>query len=191
MLFRSAYSLNKTMTAAEAEDYHSTQLETLRRVGVDLVSAMTFNNTAEAIGISRAASRFGLPLAVYLTVHEDGRLKSGPTVREAIEIVDAEAGNDRPDFYGVNCSHPLEFEPALEPGAWIRRVRSFRPNAAMMEKQQLCQIGHLVDGEPVELGEQMGNLARRFPHVDIWGGCCGTWDRHLDQIAQGVRRAHA
>jgi homocysteine S-methyltransferase len=57
----------------------------------------------------------------------------------------------------------------------------------MMEKQQLCQIGHLEDGDPPELGRQMGSLARRCPHIDIWGGCCGTWETHLDEIARNVR----
>lgn len=32
-------------------------------------------------------------------------------------------------------------------------------------------------------------VARRYPNVDIWGGCCGTWDRHLDQIAAQVKAA--
>lgn len=186
-----AYSLNRTITDTEAEDYHSVQLETLKRAEVDLVSAMTFNNIAEAVGISRAAARTGLPLGLHLTLDSSSRLKSGPTVREAIERIDAEAGDSRPDFYGINCSHPMEFEPALEPGGWIRRIRSIRPNAALMEKQQLCQIGHLVDGNPTELGEQMGNLAKRYPHIDIWGGCCGTWDRHLDAVARNVRQTAA
>lgn len=88
----------------------------------------------------------------------------------------------------VNYSHPLEFAPALEPGDWIERVRGFRPNAALMEKQALCKIGHLVDGDLVELGEQMGALARRHRHMDVWVGCCGTWDEHLDAIATNVVR---
>lgn len=182
-----AYALNKEITSAEAEDYHRVQLETLKRAEVDLVSAMTFNGTEEVIGLTRAAARVELPVAVYFTLDSSSRLRSGPTVREAIAIVDTEAGDDRPAFYGINCSHPLEFAPALEEGDWIKRVRSFRPNAAMMEKQQLCKIGHLVDGDAHELGEQMGAIARRYPHVDVWGGCCGTWDTHLDAIARNVR----
>lgn len=83
----------------------------------------------------------------------------------------------------------VEFAPALESGDWIRRIRSFRPNSALMEKQQLCQISHLVDGNPAELGEQMASLARRYPHVDVWGGCCGTWDRHLDSMAAQIRHS--
>jgi S-methylmethionine-dependent homocysteine/selenocysteine methylase len=184
-----AYALNLTMTESEAEDYHAIQMETLGRAGVDLVSAMTFNAVPEAVGVSRAAAGAGLPLAVYFTLDGAGRLPSGPSLREAIERVDAQAGEARPGFYGINCSHPVELEPALEPGDWIRRVRSLRPNAVRMEKVQLCRIGHLEDGDPQELGAQMGALALRHPHLDVWGGCCGTWDAHLDAIASNVRQA--
>jgi len=185
-----AYSLNHSITAEEAEEYHSVQLENLKSAEIDLVWAATFNNIPEAVGISRAAARIGLPLCVSFTLDSTHRLNSGPSVREAVEAVDAETGDEKPDFYGINCSHPLEFEPALEPGSWFERIRSLRPNASMMDKISLCKIGHLEDGDPVELGQQMGDLARRFPHIDVWGGCCGTWDTHLDEITNNVSAAH-
>lgn len=184
-----AYALNRTITAEEAEDYHSVQIATLKDCGVDLVWAATINNVPEAVGISRAAARAGLPLNLSFTLTETHRLRSGPSLREAIARTDAEAGAARPDSYGVNCSHPVEFEPALEPGDWLRRIRSLRPNAARMEKVALCKLGHIEEGDPEELGREMGALARRLPAVDIWGGCCGTWDRHLDRIARQVRAA--
>ena len=59
-----------------------------------------------------------------------------------------------------------------------------------MDKISLCKLGHLEEGDPVELGQRMGDLARRYPHIDIWGGCCGTWEKHLDQIARHIRAAH-
>ena len=186
-----AYALNRTITAAEAEDYHSVQLETLKRAEVDFVSAVTFNNIPEAIGVALAAEQIGLPLGISFTLDSNHRLKSGPSLRQAIETVDAATGDARPDFYGLNCSHPLEFEPALETGDWIGRLRSLRPNASAKEKIDLCQLGHLEDGDPVELGKQMGALAARYRHIDIWGGCCGTWDRHLHEIARNVRPALA
>lgn len=185
-----AYSLNQVITADEAEDYHSAQLETLRDAKVDLVSALTFNNTPEAVGVARAAASFGLPLSVSFALDSDHRLMSGPTLREVIETVDREAGEARPAYFGVNCSHPLEFTPALESGEWIRRIRMLRPNAVSMEKTQLCRLGHLESGDPDELGRQMGELAARYPHIDIWGGCCGTWDAHLDRIAENVSLRH-
>ncbi|MFT3907131.1 MAG: homocysteine S-methyltransferase family protein [Steroidobacteraceae bacterium] len=186
-----AYSLNRTITADEAEDYHSFQIETVQRAGVDFMSAVTFNNVPEAVGVARAAARLQMPLYISFTLDSNHRLKSGPTLKEAIEAVDAAAGGARPDFYGINCSHPLEFGPALEPGAWMDRLRCLRPNASSKDKMELCSLGHLEDGDPVDLGRRMGDLARRWPQIDIWGGCCGTWDRHLNEIARNVRAARA
>ncbi|MDH7639439.1 homocysteine S-methyltransferase family protein [Sphingomonas oryzagri] len=184
-----AYSLNRTITADEAEEYHSFQLDVLAGVGVDFVWAATFNTIAEALGVARAAARIGVPLGVSFMLDGNHRLKSGPGLRDAIEAVDAQAGEARPDYYGINCSHPIEFEPALEPGDWIGRVRSLRPNASAKDKIELCSIGHLEEGDPVDLGQRIGALAERYPHIDIFGGCCGTWANHLDQIAGNVRRA--
>jgi S-methylmethionine-dependent homocysteine/selenocysteine methylase len=180
-----AYRLNRTITEAEAEDYHATQLETLGRAGVDLAWALTLNSVPEAVGVARAATRLGVPLAISLTLDGTARLQSGPTLAEAIEAIDAATGAS-PAFYSINCSHPLEFGPALTDGSWIGRLRGLRPNASSMDKIALCQLGHLEEGDPPELGKMMAELARRFPQLDIWGGCCGTWDRHLDHIAREV-----
>lgn len=184
-----AYSLNRTITADEAEDYHSFQLEVLKRANVDFVWAATFNGIPEALGVARAAARIGLPLGISFMLDSDQRLKSGVSLKDAIETVDAQAGEAAPDYYGINCSHPLEFEPALEPGDWIGRVRSLRPNASAKDKIELCSIGHLEEGDPVDLGRRIGALARRYPHIDIFGGCCGTWTTHLDEMARNVRPA--
>ena len=132
----------------------------------------------------------GLTSALFFTLdHDTHRLESGPSLKEAIETIDAQTGEDRPAFYGINCSHPMEFMPAIEPGDWFKRVRCLRPNAAMMDKISLCTLGHLEMGDPPKLGELMGGLARQHPHIDVWGGCCGTWDTHLDEIARNVRTA--
>jgi S-methylmethionine-dependent homocysteine/selenocysteine methylase len=184
-----AYERDDAITAAEAEEYHGVQIATLREAGVDLVSAMTFNSVPEAIGVAQAAAGAGLPLSMSFLVDAAGRLATGPTLAAAIEAVDAEAGAARPDFYGINCAHPVEFEPALVPGPWLERVRSLRPNASMKEKIALCRIGHLEAGDPEALGAQMGALSRRFGHIDVWGGCCGTWDDHLGAIARQVQPA--
>jgi homocysteine S-methyltransferase len=185
-----AYETNQTITADEAEEYHGAQLATLARAGVDLVEAMTFTSVPEMVGLSRAASLAGLPLSISFTLDNSTRqLPSGPTLKDAIETIDAQTGDDRPAFYGINCSHPLEFMPAIEPGPWFERVRCLRPNAAMMDKISLCTLGHLESGDPVELGELMGGLARQYPHIDMWGGCCGTWETHLDEIARNVYAA--
>lgn len=184
-----AYALNRDITAETAEEYHSFQMAALRDCGVDLVWAATINNVPEAVGIARAAAAAGLPVNLSFTLDANHRLKSGPTLREAIEATDEAAGAARPDSYGINCSHPVEFETALDSGGWTRRIRSLRPNAAKMDKISLCQLGHIEEGDPEELGRMMGDLVRRYPQIDIWGGCCGTWDRHFDAIARHVGAA--
>jgi S-methylmethionine-dependent homocysteine/selenocysteine methylase len=182
-----AYGHSRTITSEEAEDYHGVQIATLQQAGVDLVSAMTFNNIPEGVGVARATAHAGLPLSLSFMVDASGRLLTGPTLQETVQAVDSQARDARPDFYGINCSHPVEFESALVAGPWLARLRSLRPNASPKEKQALCQIGHLEAGDPALLGAQMGALAPRLPHVDIWGGCCGTWDDHLRSIAQQLR----
>ncbi len=181
-----AYGLNRDITPESAEDYHAVQLNTLQASGVDFACAMTFNNVPEAIGAARAASQIGVPLSVALTLDSTCRLKSGPSLSEAITEIDAQTGEDAPDFYLLNCSHPVEYEPALGRGAWIERLRGVRPNASSMEKIALCKLGHLEDGDPVELGGQLGELSERYPHMDIFGGCCGTGDSHLREIAKAL-----
>lgn len=180
-----AYSLSRTITVEEAEDYHSVQLATLKRAGVDLAWAVTFNNPAEARGVVRAARALDMPLALSFSLTSDSRLASGATLAQAIEEIEAQSAG-YPAFYALNCSHPLEFEPALTEGAWQERLRCIRPNAARMDKIALCKLGHLEEGDPEELGRQMEAVARRFPRMDIWGGCCGTCETHLDRIARRI-----
>ncbi|HEY5738403.1 MAG TPA: homocysteine S-methyltransferase family protein [Gammaproteobacteria bacterium] len=186
-----AYGTGGEITADEAEEYHTVQLQNLEGTGADMAVAATFNNIPEAIGVIRAANNLGIPLGVSLTLTPEGRLRSGPSLREAVETID-EATGGVAAWFGTNCSHPLEFEAALaEQGQWLERLRYIRPNAARMDKIALCSLGHLEDGDPLELGGQIGEVARRLPRADILGGCCGTDERHLAEIARHVNRVRA
>ena len=69
-----AYSDFGPATADEATAYHLPQVEVLADSGVDLVTALTLTNVAEAIGFVRAASERSTPAVVSFTVETDGRL---------------------------------------------------------------------------------------------------------------------
>ena len=181
-----AYNIGRLPDAAEAEDYHSEQIRIFREAGADHVTAMTFSSVDEAIGVARAAKSVGIPVVISFLLARGGRLKGGETLEEAITRVDS-ATDDAPAYYMINCTHPTEFEPALTTGKWISRLGGFMPNAVAMETLDLCKLGHLEDGDPVELGAQMGALAQRFPHINVWGGCCGTDGRHIGEITRQVR----
>ena len=86
------YSPQTKLSAAEAQDYHSTQIGTFAETSADMVCAVTMTYADEAVGIARAAQEAGLPAAISFTLETDGRLPSGQALREAIEQVDGETG---------------------------------------------------------------------------------------------------
>lgn len=185
-----AYQTNPTITAASAEDYHSGQIETFRKAGVDLVTALTLNSTEEAIGIARAAQAADVPSTISFTLDKSRMVDGTHTLRAAIEDVDA-ATDGAPAYYMINCSHPIDFEPALDRGGWVRRIRGLRANASSLEHGLLSQLNRLEEGDAMELATQHGDLARRYPHINVFGGCCGTDHVHVRKICEAVRRAAA
>lgn len=181
-----AYDAKLVMTADQAQEYHSVQIATAKAAGADYVSALTFNHMDEAVGIVRAARAADMPVIMSFSLTAESKLKTGPTLGEAITAVEDRTGG-APLFYMINCNHPVDFSPALfNPGDWIKRLRAIRPNASSLDHGILCQLGTLEEGDPVELGQQIGAVARRFPHMNVFGGCCGTDRPHLQEIARSV-----
>ncbi len=115
-----AYADLGSMAADEAEEYHAVQVEVLESSGVDLVSALTLTNTAEAIGIARAAQAAGVPVVISFTVETDGALPDGTPLAAAITAID-DATDAAPSYYMMNCAHPDHF--AARPRHRRRRAR--------------------------------------------------------------------
>jgi S-methylmethionine-dependent homocysteine/selenocysteine methylase len=173
------YDPGKLMSAREAADYHGWQIGIFREEGVDFVSAFTLTNVNEAVGIARAARLTGVPCVISFTLETDGRLPTGERLGEAIETVDRETG-DGPIYYMINCAHPTDFADALDGGSdWIKRLRGIRANSSSKSHAELDNSPELDIGNPNELGAQYAELLRRFPHINVLGGCCGTDHRHI------------
>jgi S-methylmethionine-dependent homocysteine/selenocysteine methylase len=147
-----------------------------------MVSAFTITSVNEAVGVTRAAQKAGMPVVISFTVETDGRLPAGQTLQEATEAVDAATGK-APVYYMVNCAHPTHFESVLaEKEGWVKRLRGIRANASRRSHAELDEAKDLDDGDPVELGRQYRELRRRLPQITVLGGCCGTDHRHVQQI---------
>lgn len=181
-----AYEPSEQMTADEAERYHSEQISALAETDVDVISGYTLAYPAEAIGIARAAQRFELPVVIAFTVETDGRLPTGTTLKDAISQVDA-ATDDYPAYFMINCAHPEHFSSVLEDAPWMQRIKGIVANASRCSHAELDEAEELDDGDPAELGKQLSDIRRRFPHIQVLGGCCGTDMRHMAQIAATAR----
>lgn len=177
------YSPAHTMSEREAEAYHGEQVGTFADTAADMVTAITMNYVEEAIGITRAAERAGMPAVISFTVETDGRLPTGQALRVAIEQVDA-ATSAYPSYYMINCAHPEHFEDVVaEAEPWAQRIRGLRANASRKSHAELNESPELDIGDPLELGMQHAQLKRRLPQLNVLGGCCGTDHRHVEQIA--------
>ncbi len=176
------YSPTVNLSASEAEEYHRAQIGVLAETSADMVTALTMTNPDEAIGITRAAGAFAMPAAISFTVETDGRLPSGVPLERAIEEVDRATGDGRPAYFMVNCAHPTHFAGVLD-GPWTSRIKGIRCNASRMSHSELDEAEVLDDGDPADLGEQYAALTERMAWLNVLGGCCGTDERHISEIA--------
>ena len=178
------YAPESHMTVEEAETYHREQIGSFAKTAADMVTAITMTYVEEAIGIVRAAQAFGLPVVISFTTETDGRLPSGQSLRKAIETVDRVTGS-APAYYMINCAHPTHFQDALEAGeTWVTRIRGLRSNASTLSHAELDEAEELDDGNPEELAQQHGHLKGNFGHINVFGGCCGTDHRHVEEICK-------
>jgi homocysteine S-methyltransferase len=182
-----AYSDLGPASADEALAYHRPQVEVLADSGVDLLTALTLTNVAEAIGFVRAARERSMPAVVSFTVETDGRLPSGSSLTDAIETVDEET-DSAAAYFMINCAHPDHFVPVLtESASVLRRVRGIRANASRQSHAELDESTELDDGDPTEFGGQLAALRVANAQINVLGGCCGTDARHIAAIAATFR----
>jgi homocysteine S-methyltransferase len=183
-----AYQRAVELTAEGAEEYHQTQIDTFAAGDVDVVTALSLSSSREAIGIVRAAAAAGLPSAISFMVEKDHRLQSGESLRAAIETVDRETDRAAA-YFMINCAHPVDLAPALEEDAgWVARVRGIRANASKQDHASLDLLDRLDEGDPGELAADYVGLKVRFPHLTLFGGCCGTDAVHVRGISSALQR---
>lgn len=178
------YTPSEKMTVEEAERYHATQIATFSETEADMVSAYTMTYVDEVIGIVRAAASAEMPVVISFTVETDGRLPSGMSLKDAIERAD-ESANRIPAYYMINCAHPTHFEKALAGDElWSNRIRGIRANASAKSHAELDEAEELDDGNPAELASHYHQLRSRLSNLNVFGGCCGTDYRHVEEICK-------
>lgn len=181
-----AYKPAEALAPAEAERFHTPQLEALVEGGVDFLYVSTLPAFCEARGIAAAMAKTGRPYWLSFVIRADGTLLDGTLLEQAIETLDALP--KPPLGYAVNCVHPRVFLEGLRtvskrnPAA-VKRIQSFQANASEKSPEELDGLEELDTAEPETLAELMLQSHRQFGTAFL-GGCCGTDTRHIQSVAK-------
>jgi homocysteine S-methyltransferase len=77
----------------------------------------------------------------------------------------------------VNCAHPTHFDAVLKAGdQWVTRIHGIRANAS--------EKSHAELNDSTELDAGYRELAGRHRQLNVFGGCCGTDPRHIQQVCE-------
>ena len=180
------YNPSIKMEIAEAEIYHSSQIQTFRKADADMISAITMNYVEEALGITNAAKNAKIPAVISFTVETDGKLPSGQSLGDAIKQID-DSSDSYPMYYMINCAHPSHFRDVLSKGdRWMERIHGIRANASSKSHAELDEAEHLDCGDKKELAEKYQELQKLLPNLKVIGGCCGTDHTHIEAICKAL-----
>jgi methionine synthase I (cobalamin-dependent)/5,10-methylenetetrahydrofolate reductase len=168
------------LSLTRAREAFAEQALSLSEAGADLLILETFHDlreAAEAVEAVRSVS--DLPLLVLMTVHEDGRTRTGADVEEIAVNLSALPV----DGIGLNCTiGPKSMLEFLE-----RMLRSASKPVAVMPNAGRPQ---LVDGRMFYMStpDYFSVYARRFIEAGarILGGCCGTTPAHIRKMAESL-----
>ena len=182
-----AFNPDEALSAPEARKFHAWQAEKLAEAGVDFLLAATLPTLSEASGLAAALADTGMPYIISFVVRPEGTLIDGTPLKDAIQRIDA-AVSPKPLSYIVNCTHASIFRQALfhevNSSPLVRqRIGGLLANTAALKPEELDESENLVTEAPEIFGQAVASLYHNLG-MKILGGCCGTDDRHIRQLAK-------
>ena len=185
-----AYTGKDCLPESKAREFHKWEAELFRKAKVDFLYAAIIPTLEEAAGIAKAASDTGLPYIISFTIQREGRLIDGTPISEAIEYIDGHTENI-PMCYMTNCVHPKIAYEALTKDmnrcdSVQKRFKGIQGNTSALSYAELDDSADLKTSEPVQFAEDMAKL-RSICDMKIFGGCCGTDQRHIEEIAKRLK----
>lgn len=172
----------------EARRYHAWQAEAYAEAGADFLMAVIMPTLEEVTGMAQALGDTGLPYILSFAIEDTGCLVDGTRICDAIEHIDRETGNRKPVCYITNCVHPSIVYRAVSQSfnrcdLVYNRFWGVQANASPLTFKELDNSIDLKSSEPAMLGRSMERL-REVMQMRIFGGCCGTDGRHMEEIAK-------
>ena len=187
-----AYKATEVLETDEAKEFHSWQADLFMQAGVDFLYAAIMPALSEAIGMARAMERTALPYMISFTLRENGRLIDGTTINDAISQIDNSVDR-KPVCYMTNCIHPDILYKALsqELNQTLlvkERFHGIQPNTSTLSPEELDNSIELKCSDCKELAQSTQKLTEIIS-LKIVGGCCGTDNTHIDEIARVMSAA--
>ena len=184
-----AYTGDGCLPTQDAHDFHEWETSLFKQAGVDFIYAALIPSLNEAAGIALAIQDVKIPYIISFTIQENGRLVDGTPISEAIRYIDS-ITEFSPVCYMTNCVHPSIVYKALSAPInnceLIReRFIGIQANTAALPYAELDGSKELKMSDPIELAKAMLKLRDIVP-LKIFGGCCGTDGRHMEEIAKIV-----
>lgn len=182
-----AYTGLGSLGLKESAIFHEWEVKHFAEANVDFLYAALIPNVEEAAGIAQAIEKYKIPYIISFTIQRNGCLIDGTTISDAIEYID-KITEFAPICYMTNCVHPLIVNEALKQSfnrndIVYKRFLGIQANTSPLPYDELDHAKDLKTSDPTVLAEEMLKL-REHNHIKIFGGCCGTDGRHMEEIAR-------
>ena len=182
-----AYNQAEALTSKDAHEFHSWQAQRLAEAGVDFLLAATLPALSEATGLATALAATGKPYIMSFVFRPEGTMLDGTPLKDAVSKIDSDV-NPKPLAFMANCTHASIFKSAMmhegNSTADVRnRVVGLLANTAALNPEELDDSDALVEEDPQIFGKSVAGLQDELG-MKILGGCCGTDDRHIDNLAK-------
>lgn len=187
-----AYTGEGNLSEYDAFKFHRWQANEFAEAGTTFLYAGIMPTLPETTGMARAMAETGLPYIISFTIKPDGCLIDGTTINDAIEIIDSKVSS-KPLCYMTNCIHPRFVASALgqpfnQTDIVHMRFRGIQANTAELDYKDIDSSDLLkATSSPESLANDIADLHQRFS-LSILGGCCGTDNRHITEIAKSINR---
>lgn len=182
-----AYTGKGALTMEQAETFHSWKIHLFKEGEVDFLYAGIMPALPEAMGMAMAIAETNIPYIISFAIQKDGKLIDGHTIDFAMRSIDDNVPR-KPVGYMTNCVHPAILHEALShPFNRTEVVHSrfigIQANTSAQSYGELDSACDLKESFPIDLADDMIRL-KRDHCLKIFGGCCGTAQKHMEGIAK-------
>lgn len=185
-----AYKADYILKEDEAKEFHSWQADLFKESKVDFLFAGIMPALKEAVGMAQAMEQTDLPYIISFMIRKTGRLIDGTSINDAITVIDKNVKR-KPVCYMTNCVHPKILKEALlQPFNMTesvkKRFHGIQANTSFLSPEEIESGKEILCSDHNELADEIFKL-KNIIDIKILGGCCGTDNTYMNEIAKRIQ----